>query len=543
MNTILPTDIAAATDEEITAVEAALVAEFDEAIDSGSNDVALLTEIAEAIEIVRNETTARQDAAAATAEAVAALADRVHAASDPEEEAADEEIVAEIEGDEPIEETITAEADAEADTQERDLVTASADKSIPKAPSARAVARRSPQPEVSKPAPEVVITAAADIPGVSGGSNLDKIALAKAMHAKARTLSNGSGYVPVASINLPIEHKLGADLAYNMDVIEKATAPESLTAAGWCAPSNNMYELFAIDAGDGLLDLPTVQITRGGLNVPDFIEFGDADGALWTWTETDQDNPEASKPCLYIPCPSFTDYRLEAEGLCLTNGNLTDRAFPELTSRFVSLAINSHLHRMSAAMIGKIVSGALPVAMTAINSSASGSVLHAIDVQVADYRSQYRMSVNSVLEAVFPLWVKELLRADFALRDAAGYSNVTDDMIDAHFAARKVRAQFVHDYQPAYGVFPNPGPSAPIANGFAATFDFLLYAAGSYLKGDGGTIDLGVVRDSVLNATNDYTAAWTEQMYLVAQVGPKAREVTVNYDVAGYTGCCPTPAP
>jgi hypothetical protein len=62
---------------------------------------------------------------------------------------------------------------------------------------------------------------------------------------------------------------------------------------------------------------------------------------------------------------------------------------------------------------------------------------------------------------------------------------------------------------------------------------FLLYAAGSYVRGDGGTIDLGVVRDSILNATNDFTAAWTEQLYLVAQVGPDAREVTVAINVDG----------
>jgi hypothetical protein len=141
------------------------------------------------------------------------------------------------------------------------------------------------------------------------------------------------------------------------------------------------------------------------------------------------------------------------------------------------------------------------------------------------------MAVNSVLEAVFPLWTKELIRADFAMRNAAGYSNVTDADIDAHFAARKVRVQFVHDYQPMY-------VSSPRLS-FPASLQFLLYPAGGYVRGDGGTIDLGVVRDSVLNATNDYTAAWTEQLYLVAQLGPDARKVTVGYDVNGVTGCCP----
>lgn len=549
MQTALPTDISAATDEEIAATEAALVAEFDAAIDAGSTDVALLTEIAEAIEAVRTEGTARKVAAAEAAEAVAALAERVRATADPEdadEDIDDAEAVVEIvepqaEAAPAAEETTTAEAaEAEADTEERELVTASADKT-PKAPSARAVARRSPQADVPAPQPEVVITAAADVPGYAGGATIDRLGIAKAMHAKARTLSNGSGYVPVASIALPIEHKLGADLSHNLDVLDKVTSPESLTAAGWCAPSNNLYEMFGIEAADGLLDLPTVQITRGGLNVPAFIGYDEAvaNGGLWTWDEDAADDGYSTKPCVTIPCPTFTDYRLEAEGICVTNGNLTDRAFPELTRRYVDLVVNTHLHRVSASMVNKIVSTATPVSVSYYPTSASGAILRAIDLQVADYRSQYRMSVNSVLEAVFPLWVKEVLRADFAMRDASGYSNVTDEMIDAHFAARKVRAQFVHDYQPAFGNFPSGSPYGGPAVDFVGSISFLMYPAGGYVKGDGGTIDLGVVRDSVLNATNDYTAAWTEQLFLVAQVGPAAREITVNFAVDGVTACCP----
>ena len=548
MQTVIPENIADLSVEDIAKIEAELVTEFDAMLDAGSTDVAVMTEIADAIEAIRAEQIARAEAEKVAADAVAALAERVHVAepeveivaeSDPEGDDDADEAEAVVETAE--ESTQPEAAEAEATEQERELVTASADKT-PKAPSASAVARRSSKPEVAEAQPEVVITAAADIPGFSGGATINTIEMAKAMHAKARTLSNGSGMVPVASVNLPITHKVGADMAQNLDVIAEATAPEALTAAGWCAPSQSLYTLFGVDAGDGLLDLPTVQVTRGGLNVPSFIGIGDASGALWEWTEEDQGNEESSKPCLYIPCPDFTDYRLKAEGLCLTNGNLTDRAFPELTSRFIALAINAHLHRVSAAMVNDISLSATGVTMNAVASSAAGSILHAIDLQVADYRSQYRMSVNSVLEAIFPLWAKELIRADFALRSGVLLTNVTDAMIDDHFAARKVRAQFVHDYQPLFGaaVVP-PVPAAP-AQAFPTTMDFLLYPAGAYIKGDGGTIDLGVVRDSVLNATNDYTAAWTEQLYLVAQVGPDAREVTVNYSVDGVTGCC-GPAP
>lgn len=549
----IPQNLTETSVEELDAIESMLIAAFDELHDAGSTDIAALTEIAEKVEAVRAEKQRRVDAV----EQIAALADRVRPTTsepsaqndddedddDSDEAEAAAEVLAEVEiepemVDEIIEETETAEIEEiEADTQERELVTASADIPARKAPSASAVSRHTTQAETPAPEPSVVITAAADVPGFAAGSSIDTIALARAMHAKARTLSNGSGFVPVATVDLGIEHKLGADMAHNLSVIEEVTKPAALTASGWCAPSTNLYDLFAIDAADGLVDLPTVQVSRGGLNVPGFIGFGDAADGLWTWDEDDNDaahgeDPEGSKPCLYLPCPTFTDYRLIAEGLCITAGNLTDRAFPELTSRFVQLAVNSHLHRLSGAILTTISTGATGVTMGAVDTSAAGSILNAIDLQVEDYRSQFRMSVNAVLEAIFPLWTKAVIRADLAMRTGVALTNVTDAMVDEHFAARKVRAQFVHDYGALY--------AASAKTAWPTTMDFLLYAAGSYLRGDGGTIDLGVVRDSTLNATNDYTAAWTEQMYLVAQVGPAAREVTVNFGVDGVTGCCPT---
>lgn len=544
MQTVIPENIAEVSLEDIAKIEAELVAEFDALLDAESTDVASMTEIADAIEAVRAEQVARAESEKNAAEAVAALADRVHVAqpeaeivAEPEAEVASDdadetEAVAEI----AEESTTTPEVtETEATAEENELVTASADKT-PKAPSASAVARRSSTPQVAEAQPEVVITAAADVPGFSGGSSLDKLGIAKALHAKARTLSNGSGMVPVASINVPITHKLGADLAYNMDVIDQVTAPQSLTAAGWCAPSNNLYTLFGIDAAEGLLDLPTVQVTRGGLNVPNFLGFQDAteNGGLWTWTEYDQDNA-GTKPCVYIPCPDFTDYRLEAEGICVTNGNLTDRAFPELTQRYVQLVVNTHLHRMSAAMINKIVnaSDSIFVGQPGAPVTASAQLFYAIDAVASGMRAQYRMSVNSVIEAIFPIWVRDALRADFAMRAGVNMTNVTDAEIDAHFAIRKIRPQFVQDMQP------NTDFYGAAENSFPTSVEFLMYPAGSFIKGDGGTIDLGVVRDSVLNATNDYTAAWTEQTYLVAQLGPRAKRVNTALPLGGYVGCCP----
>jgi len=540
METVVPADFQDTTDEALAELESALIAEFDAMVDAGSTDVAAMTDIAEAIERVRNEAGVRIESAEKAAEEIAALADMIRPTpeeivAEVEAETAEVEAEAEVieeDTEAPAEETVAETDLVEAEQEERELVTASADNTR-KAPSARSVASHAPEVAPEPQGPTITITAAADIPGFSAGGNLTRLDVAKAMHAKARTLPDHSGRLSVASVDLGLEHKLGVDVAYNLEVLEQVTAPSALTASGWCAPSNNLYTLFGLEGNDGLVDLPTVQVTRGGLNVPGFISIGDAEdaGGLWTWTEDSKDEEE-TKECVEIPCPEFTDYRLVAEGICVTAGNLTDRAFPELTQRYVGLVLSAHLHRVSAAIINDIDGSAAAVTMNAVDSSAAGSILHAIDVQVEDYKSQYRMSVNATLEAIFPLWVKALVRADLAFRQGVALTNVTDADVDAHFAARKVRAQFVHDYQPLY--------TGASAQAFPATLDFLLYPAGGYVRGDGGVIDLGVVRDSVLNATNDYTAAWTEQLYVVAQLGPNARAVTVNFGVDGVTGCCPT---
>lgn len=525
MEIVIPEDLKVISPEELAALEAAIVAEFDALSDAGSTDIPTFTQLADALDSVRAEIVARDEAATLAATQVAELAARIRPAVAADETAAAALAAAELAA---ADEAALAEAAlAEAALAAAGVVT----KPAPKAPSAKAVRAVSPTIVAPKAGASIVITAAADIQGFQMGRSLDFLDLAKAMHAKARTLSDHSSRVSVASINIPLEHKLGADQAQNIDTIAKMTAPESLTAAGWCAPSNNMYEMFGIEGTDGIIDLPTAQITRGGLNVPSFISFADAVNAdaLWTWTH---DSPESTqvKPCAYVPCPTFVDYQLEAEGLCITHGNLTDRAFPELTKRFIAVVFSAHIHRVATAVVNKIVATATAVAMSAVtNVSAAGRVLHAIDVQVEDFRSQYRMPVNSILEAIFPLWAKALVRADLAMRNGVALLAVTDADIVAYFAVRKVRPQFVHDYQPMYS-----GATPKLA--FPTTLKFLMYPAGGYIKGDGGVIDLGVIRDSVLNATNDFTAAWTEQMYLVAQLGPKAREVAVTYVVDGTTG-------
>jgi hypothetical protein len=529
MDTIIPESFDDVSDADLDQLEADLIAEFDAKYDSDTPaPVADLTALAEGLDSVRSEKSVRVEAAAQDAEARAALNDRVRPAV---EEAPAEEVAPEAEAAE--------EAPAEeADVVEAELVTASAK---PKAPSARRMATREVEVPAVPAASAVVITAAADIPGVPVGAALDRMDLARSFAARSRGLADHSPRVAVASVDtgIPEDHTVKNSGPAASEVIDAVVASylsgkdaQALVASGgFCSPSQNMYDLFAIESTDGLLDLPSVGITRGGVNVPSFIGLDAVASALWTWTEANDISPGADgtavKPCLQVPCPVWTDNRLRAEGICITAGNFMDHSYPEMIARTVDLAMTAHAHSVSNSHLADVVASAVAVTVASAPSDAAGDLLSAIDLQVADYRSQYLMG-NAVLEAVFPEWVRGAIRSTLAMRAGIDALAVSDAQVTSYFTLRNVRPQFVVGYGPMF-------VSSP-ATGWPTTAKFLLYPAGGYVAGDGGSIDLGVVRDSVLNETNDFTAAWSEQFITTVQRGPAAREVTVTTNVDGVTG-------
>jgi hypothetical protein len=372
---------------------------------------------------------------------------------------------------------------------------------------------------------------------------MDVTRVAQGFHDKARGLNDGGQRVPVARVHVPYldTERLGQNGEANMAVLDRLLANSTnatalVASGGWCAPSTPIFELFDIGDADGLIDLPSAGAVRGGVLVPTFYTFGDVAGAFWNWTEAN-DISAATQPagpdktCLKIPCPTWSDVRLEAEGLCVTHGNLSDRAYPELTRHFVNQVVNAHAHRLSAAKIAKIAATATAVTFAGEKSDAAGDLLSAIGLQAADMRSQYRAARSRSIDVAMPDWLVEALRANLAMRAGVDLLNVTDATIVSYMAARGVRAQFLSDYQPLYSASPKTD--------WPTTVELLMWFSGSYLEADGGEIDLGVVRDSVLNSTNDFTAAWSEQFFAVVRTGPLARKVAIDLGVDGVTACCP----
>ena len=422
-------------------------------------------------------------------------------------------------------------------------------------------AQHAPAPKV--PEKRLAVTASVDIPGVAHGHNLTSLeALSEVVSRKAKSMPVTSGsprHELVASVRNEFEHTLDdrTSPAQVHDLIQYLTAPDKQAAlvagGGWCAPSEIRYDFFNIACSSGMIDLPTFGVTRGGIRFPVSPSLADTVNSIafggfavtfsnasvpWLWTEDDDEatvTGSPNKPCVRVPCPSFSEERLDCYGYCLTAGNLTDDAYPEATQHMIRLLMAAHEHAINARLIALMVaksSAVTSISGGAATDSAAPRIYNAVGLAATDYRERYGMCIDDILEVVFPSWVREVIRADLAWKAGVELQAVTNAEIDSYFVARNVRVQWVDDWQVrGSGQFGH----ATAMTAWPTTVDFMLYAAGTFLHGNGMSLDLGVIRDSVLNAENDHTAAWSEECHLIARVGHESRQYRVGFNVNGST--------
>lgn len=413
------------------------------------------------------------------------------------------------------------------------------------------VARHAPDPKVAPQRSEAVLIASADIPGKARNGVIDGVReLARFMSDRARMMPvtrDNPNYVPVAYLKREFRYRLGLDSTPEEinEVLTAATDVDALVAAGgWCAPSEISYDFFNIVCEDGLLDLPSVGVlNRGGLRFPTSPTIADifADpNVLWSWTEAQDEAASGGtgtdrKTCAVVDCATFEEVRAACDGLCVTASNLTDFAYPELVENFIRLVMAGRAHRTNQLIIDQLVAASTAVDMSLTDESVTAALMNSIELQAFDYRERFRMCDGAILEVVLPRWARGAIRADLANRNGLALYNVTDAMIADWFDVRGIRVQYVADWQSGFTGEPIGAPAVN-ATTWPSTVDYLIYAPGTFVRGQGLQLDLGVVRDSVLNETNDHTAAWMEDCYAIAQLGHESRIVTTNVCTAGVTG-------
>ena len=329
---------------------------------------------------------------------------------------------------------------------------------------------------------------------------------------------------------------------------QQVAAGRALTAAvGWCALSEVLYGLCDLSSLDGILDLPELQASRGGFQVPidggpDFSTVWDGigDGGDVILTEYDIENG-AEKFCFEIPCPPFEDVRLDAAYLCLTGSLLQRRGYPEVIELFSQQAIKALAHKVNQSVIARIVAAsgaAIVIPPDASGDDAASALLSAIELAITDAKYRNRSSMAETWEVVLPFWVLAQMRAALARRYGLGMLDVTDAMILSWFTIRKAVPRFVYDWQDAFsGQADGPGGVVPLT-ALPTTVQFLVYPAGTWTKIVQDVVNLDTVYDNAMLTTNQYTGLFVEDGFNVIQLCPESRLYEATVDPSGVVGCC-----
>jgi hypothetical protein len=322
-------------------------------------------------------------------------------------------------------------------------------------------------------------------------------------------------------------------------------SPQAITAAGGlCAPVEVRYDIFGLGEVDSrpVKDaLAGFNAARGGIRYLTSPTIADLDGASSLWTLQDDIDaatagaPDPVKPCLRVACGDEVTVYTDAIPLCLTFGNLNARAYPELVRRHNELALVQHARYAETRLLTRI--GALSTAVTTTRKiGATADLLASVDRAVSAYRNRHRMAPNAPLRMMAPEWLRALLRADLAYRmPGDGIDNsfaIADATIAAFFRTRNVNISWFLDGETGQ-VF--SAQTAGSLLDFPDNVIWYLFSEGTFLFLDGGTLDLGLVRDSTLIGTNDYKT-FVETFEGVAKVGIESLRVTSRLEPTGMAG-------
>jgi hypothetical protein len=365
-------------------------------------------------------------------------------------------------------------------------------------------------------------------------SNMNDVASAfeKRIHALRRVNGGDGEQHIVASIatQYPEERILTQDAESNWAKVQAVTGPEALVASGGhSTPFEVKYDIFGIGTtARPLRDaLPKFQADRGGIRFvtpPVLSSYANAVG-IWTAANDSAETPDpATKLSLTVTAAGENTVATDAVTLQLQFGNLMTRAYPELIARHNELGLIQHAREAEGQILTRLTALSTAVTSTSLIGVARDFLVQ-LGRAASNYRGRHRLEADAPLRVIAPAWIKDAMVADLAIAAPGDNTLNAAAEIDGYIASRNINITYhIDDFTTAQG--------AAAMNEFADTFVWYMFAEGTFLFLDGGTLDLGVIRDSTLVGTNDYKM-FVETFEGVAKVGVESLKVTSTISVNG----------
>lgn len=485
-------------------------------------EIAMLGELADAGEQVMADQGRRQAEHAQAQSDRQAARERIAAINAPEEDP-------EAETTEPVaEETEDPEAEAETTEVAPEPVAASGSR----------VARMAARQKLPKPNPETAastenrtaLVATGEMRNAPAGTELDRERLAEAMVATLSRLPAPAGPagsrgrdVVVAYANwanqYPDDRRVTGEFEHDSRIMRQAVGTDALVATGGiCSPVDVDWSIGTIATADRPLQaaFPSFNAGRGGLIYRSDFDLGGYASATGIWTEATDANPAgATKPILTVSCPSTETVYVEAVTTRVGFGNMQARFDPETVAATTDSVMAAYARVAENNLLNLLAAQCTQGVTNTQILGATRDLQATLGQLVAAFRNLHRVPRTTALRAIFPDWMKELIRIDLARETAHqqdGQWNslmITDQQIQDLFTPYGVSPIWHLDGQASgvQGVAVNQffsTQSTGAVNVFPTSVTWYLYYEGSVQYLDGGRLDLGIVRDSLLDATNDF---------------------------------------
>jgi hypothetical protein len=358
--------------------------------------------------------------------------------------------------------------------------------------------------------------------------------------AKGRVLCASAFY------DYPEARILTGDPSADARKLDAAVGLQALTASGGiCLPTNVDYEIKTWATAERPLKegLPGFDASRGGLLYVEPPSVGTLAAAVGVWTEaTDAEPLAATKPVYSVSCGATVQVFTSAISVRVGFGNMQSRFQPELVAANTDLAAAEHARKAEVNLLEGLRAKALADVTQAKVLGATRDIITSINSVAANFRATNRLPRDVALTAVFPSWLLDLLKIDIA-RETAHSENsdwnslaVTDEMVTDTLKAHGINPIFTLDYLPVSGGIPAQTFSVQSASSAMTSFPsktvWFMFPEGAIQFLDGGRLDLGIVRDSTLDATNDMEVFW-ESFEAIADRGFSKSVIEVVSELCG----------
>ena len=226
------------------------------------------------------------------------------------------------------------------------------------------------------------------------------------------------------------------------------------------------------------------------------------------------------------------DVILDAIYACMRFSNFTNRFFPEVIKANTDLALINHARFGEQYLLNGIFAQSTAVTLDAVGDvGLTRFLVKAIRQAAVGIRRRHRLEVNAPMRVILPSWLLDAMVADIAMQmpgDGLESLGIAESKLRAIFSDANVNVTWALDEVNATGqpVAP-PAQASGALVAFPTSVSFPVFPEGSFLYLDGGTLDLGVVRDTTTIAANEY-ATFVETFESVAFNGCEPLWLTVS---------------